>query len=243
MSDKAGVAAAGGGDGGGGDEGWELLPSLRVTKAFDFDEASTDDWGPASDTGAEANAKGGAFANEAANDELQAALGVELEEEVKEADGDDRDGKIEANGLATVEENTEGATLPPGLPNANEPETTKGGAGDELEYENAALEGLTPALGGLIVSGTYEGDDARTRARTFSGNVGSEVEVDVIAGAALKAALLLNVNDAVPVMGDEDDEPKNEKAAPDVEGNDASVPNEAAKDGKAIAGVDAEDAA
>ena len=134
MSDKTGVAAAAGEDGGGGDEGWELLPSLRVTKAFDFDEASTDAWGPASDTGAEANAKGGAIANdEATNDEPQAALGVELEEEVKEAEGDDRDGKIEANGLATVEETTEGATLPPGPPNANEPEQTKGGAGDELE--------------------------------------------------------------------------------------------------------------
>ena len=69
------------------------------------------------------------------------------------------------------------------------------------------------------------------------------MEEDVIAGAALKAALLLNVNNAVPVMGDEDDEPKNEKAALELEGNDAIVPNEAAKDGKAIAGVNAEDAA
>ena len=69
------------------------------------------------------------------------------------------------------------------------------------------------------------------------------MEEDVIAGAALKAALLLNVNDAVPVMGDEDDEPKNEKAALELEGNDAIVPNEAAKDGKPIAGVNAEDAA
>ncbi len=119
----------------------EPPPTLRETKTFDF--VSTDDWGPSFDWGAEEHvtdaaaglndvepAKGGAgnaLENEdAANDEPPPALEVNTDAEPEEAGKgptvDDRDDSTEANGLATVEKNTEGATMPPELPKAKEPE-------------------------------------------------------------------------------------------------------------------------
>ena len=62
----------------------------------------------------------------------------------------------------------------------------------------------------------------------------------------LKAALLPKMNDAKPVIGNAEDEPKNEKAAAaaELEGHDAGAPpNEAVNDGSANAGSNKADAA
>ena len=75
-----------------------------------------------------------------------------------------------------------------------------------------------------------------------------EVAVDMRAGV-LKAALLPKMNDAEPVIGNAEDEPKNEKAAAaaaaaELEEHDAGAPpNEAVNDGSANAGSNEADAA